>query len=363
MRLGFHLLPACGFVIVSACVGVPPPPPAGQTSGLGGDVSDAGSEAPSSTAVDDAATTDSLDSSTGTTQGLDHASTGTSTTTAEPGSTTGSEDEPAITISDGVVYDFGFVTIGGLASHLFTITNEGMGTATGIMGQPLVEPFAYGALGTCGQELAAADSCLVEVLFSPTELGNFGGSLAIAYDGHADAVRDISGGGSGVTGNLLTNPGGEDTGSPPPGWVASLGSWVASPIPAETDPYEGASLILAETGPNNSDLTLLQDVSVAAWSTVIDEGLLRISVEGQARALASNNDQHRLRTIYLDAGGSALQLWTTDYQSATEWTAYADLRTAPAGTRTIRVELACRKAAGTYCNAYFDALDLHALYP
>lgn len=359
MRPASHLLPTCGFAIASACVGAPPPPPAGQ----GSDGSDAGSEAPSTTAVDDAATTSSLDSSTGTTQAVDHGATDTSTTTAEPGSTTGSEGEPAITISDGVLYDFGFVTLGGLASHVFTVTNEGTGMAAGIMGQPLVEPFAYGVRGTCGPELAAGDSCLVEVRFSPTELGAVGGALAIAYDGHAAAVRDISGAGSGETGSLLVNPGGEDTGSPPSGWTASLGSWVAGPIPAETDPYEGASLILAEVGPNNSDLTLFQDVSVAAWSTIIDAGVLRFSADGQARSLAAGNDQHRIRTSYVDAGGNVLQLWNTSYQSATEWTEYADLRTAPPGTRTIHVELACRKTSGTYCNAYFDALDLHAVYP
>ena len=33
------------------------------------------------------------------------------------------------------------------------------------------------------------------------------------------------------------------------------------------------------------------------------------------------------------------------------------------GTRTVQVELNCRKPSGPYCHAYFDGLELRASYP
>jgi hypothetical protein len=303
------------------------------------------------------------DSSTGQ---LDDGSTSEVDGSTEP-ATTGVPGEPQLAISDGPSYDYGLVAIGGRASHTFAVANVGSGTATGLAGQPLDPPFGYagefpGAEGTCGTELAAGDSCLVEVAFLPTDLGVFDGVLTVAYDGGADAARDVVGGGSGESGNLLMNPGGEDMGSPPPGWTPGVGVWTAGPVP-ETQPHSGGSVIEAETGPSDTDITLRQDVSVAAWSTTVDAGLLRVSFNGQARSYLEGDDDHRIRLYYRDAGGSTLQMWSTNYVSVADWTEYADVRTAPVGTREVRVELGCRKWSGTYCSAYFDTMDLHVAYP
>jgi hypothetical protein len=290
-----------------------------------------------------------------------------STTTDEPPPATTGMGQALLTISDGPQYDFGDVPTGGQASHVFTVTNDGDGDATGLGGL-LAAPFDFpggfpGSMGTCGAGLGAGEGCTVEVTFSPSQIGLQGGTLTIGHDGGPDALRDLEGGGAGQTENLLTNPGGESFGEPPPGWSQTLGMWGAGYFDGEGTTAAGSGYLYADTGGNNVDFALRQDVDASAFAGTSDAGALRFSFSGQARALADGNDEHRIRVHYRDAGGNALATWTSNYASLAAWQAYGDMRLAPVGTRTVQVELNCRKASGEWCNAYFDVLDLRASYP
>lgn len=341
-----------------------------NTLGPAGDTGDA----TTSSVAEEAGTagTHAADTSTGEASGPPDATTtgpgvDDSSTTVDPPPMTTGEGEPLLSISDGATFDFGPVPTGGQASHLFTITNAGDGEAMGLEGT-VAAPFAFpgefpGGAGTCGQSLAAGDDCLVEVVFSPGELGLHVGTLAVGHAGGPDVTRDLAGGGAGQSPNLLANPGGDDFGAPPPSWTQVAGGWLANVLPGETAPFAGPGYIYADLGPSNADYSLQQTVSVSTWAVTIDQGLLSLAFSGRARALAAGDNQHRIRVHYLDAGGGTLELYNTDYQSVAAWTQYADTRSAPVGTRSVRVELNCRKTGGTYCNAYFDALDLHAAYP
>lgn len=312
-------------------------------------------DGPASTST---ATTASVDSTSGTPD---------DTTGPVDGSTT--EAPPAaarLMISDGPRYDFGDVPSGGQAQHVFTVTNTGDGDAQGLAGA-VDGPFAFpggfpGDAGSCGDTLAAGADCLVELVFAPAELGRHAGELAVSHDG-GEATRALAGGAAGQTDNLLVNPGGEDFGTPPPGWTAALGDWSAGVEILEADPFLDMGYLYSDEGDNNVDLALRQDVDVAAWASTIDAGLLRIAFTGRARGLLLEEDEHRIRVHFFDEAGGPLGLYTSDYQTTATWTERSVTRLAPAGTRTIRVELNCRKDSGSICNAYFDALDLTASYP
>jgi hypothetical protein len=272
-----------------------------------------------------------------------------------------------LSISEGPAYDFGTVATGNQLSHVFIVSNEGDDEATGLggsIGGPFSLPGGFPGTGTCGANLAAGTTCTVQVAFSPTEIGPHASTLSVSYGEGPAALLDVVGDGAGQGSNLLANPGGETTGEPCPGWTdAADGTWGAGIWPQETPAWADSNYIYSDTGPDNVDYVLRQDISVAAWAAIIDAGTVRFSMQGHARALSAGNDQYRISVHYLDGGGATLASWTTGNQSVGSWQAYGDLRTAPTNTRTVRVELGCRKTYGELCHAYFDALDLHALHP
>lgn len=294
--------------------------------------------------------------------------TGSSSTSEPVGTTAGGV--PILVISGAPAdYNFGNIPVGDLDVVALSVTNEGDSEATNITGQPLAAPFAFtgkgfpGAAGDCGNTLAAADSCTVEVSFAPTELGIHFDSLAISYDEALTAIRSLVGGGQGLSTNLLLNPGAEDQGTPPPNWVdTGPGNWIAGSIPMEVNPMAGVSVFYADTGPNNQGYILLQDADVSMWTSTIDLGLMSFEFEGWARSL-NNEDEYRIRVHYRDATNITLDTFSTGWSTSNSWQFHSDQRMAPPGTRSIRVELGCLKGAGQWCNAYYDALDLRAQYP
>jgi hypothetical protein len=296
----------------------------------------------------------------------DTAEPGTSSTTGDPPPTTDG-GMSLLTISDGPTYDFGVLATGAQTSHVFTVTNEGDAEATGLDGS-VAAPFAlqggFPGGGTCGGSLAAGTSCTVGVTFAPVILGLHAATLTVGHVEGPAATRDVVGDGTGQSDNLLANPGGESAGEPAPSWSdVGPGVWGAGVWPMETGAFAGGGYLYADEGPDNQDYVLRQDVSVAHWAAVIDGGAMRFSMQGHARALTAGNDQHRISVYYLDGGGDTLASWSTGNQSASGWQVYGDERAAPSSTRTVRVELGCRKSTGELCHAYYDALDLHALHP
>jgi hypothetical protein len=345
----------CAAILLAAlgCVGLPPDPP------LHDDDSTRGTTAE----------TEGVDPSSSGPQVLD--STGPQSSDTIPSdteSTTTASGSPLLSVKEGPIYDFGVVATSSQIAVLFTVTNAGDGEATGLDAVALVAPFmfpgGFPGAGTCGSSLAAGDSCSLEVAFAPTEVGLHTGTLAVTHDQGPEATCDLAGGGAGQSPNLLVNPGGESAGTPPPGWSnVGPGSWVSGAPSTNVLPFEGAHLLAADEGPNDLDFVLQQDVAVGAWAASIDEDVLRFSFQGYARSLLANNNDHLIRVQYIDAGGAALATWDTAWVGTPSWQAYSDQRIAPANTRTVRVELLCRKLEGATCDAFFDALDLHAQYP
>jgi hypothetical protein len=289
------------------------------------------------------------------------------TTTDEPPPVTTGDRTPLLMLSDGPTYDFGDVDTDQAVAHVFTLTNAGDAEATGLSAT-VAAPFGFsggfpGAAGDCDDALAAGQSCAIEVTFAPTALGRHLATLAVTHDTGPDVTRNLAGGAIGETENLVVNAGGEATGAPPPGWTEVLGAWEADAYVLETLPFAGDAYLLSGAGPNNQDLSLRQSIDLDAWATTADAGRLRISFSGRARAYATDDDEHRIRIHYYDSTGATLQVWTSNYDSQDAWTQYSDERLAPAGTRTLQVELNCRKDSGTHCYAYFDALELRASYP
>ena len=99
-----------------------------------------------------------------------------------------------LVISDSPVYSFGARTIGSVTEKSFTVSNAGSAPATRLEGSfHFSLHFAYpggaypGVGGTCGAELASAQSCVVVVAFSPRFSGTFEQPLAVTYfDGVVD---------------------------------------------------------------------------------------------------------------------------------------------------------------------------------
>lgn len=294
---------------------------------------------------------------------------GTATTSPTGPPTTGTGDA-RLSLSDDPTFDFGTVEPAELQVGTLTVMNIGGAEATGIAAQALSGPFSYtggsypGAGGTCGASLAAGQSCTLDLAYLSAIPGLFEHELALTYDQGPPATRTLAGVTHGVTDNLLVNPGGEDFGSPPPGWTDNgPGSWAAGLDSVQVDPHEGSGYHYSGNGLILSDYSLVQDIDASAWAHAIDQGLMRFTFEGWARSLEVANDQSRLRVFFLDQAGAAIDGWDTDWQVNVAWTRHDMNATAPEGTRRIRVELGCTMFAGLNCNAYFDALDLRARYP
>ena len=116
-----------------------------------------------------------------------------------------------ITITETNPYDYGNVTQNATANYIFTLTNTGGVSATGVGGSGLSAPFAYsggsfpGTGGNCTATLAAAASCNVEVSFTPTATGLQSDAIQIDYNNGialTSSTRNVQG--TGITPALLT---------------------------------------------------------------------------------------------------------------------------------------------------------------
>ncbi|MEM9458558.1 MAG: hypothetical protein AAGF11_30550 [Myxococcota bacterium] len=288
------------------------------------------------------------------------------------GPTTGTDGIAQLSLSGGPIYDFGLVPVSMLGAGTLTVTNIGNTDATGIASLELTPPFEYtgmtypGAGGTCMETLGPGQSCTLDLAFRPQQLGIHDGTLTLAYDQGPDSIRALTGGGTGHSANLLVNPGGEDMGSPPPGWNdIELGEWAAGTPSTMVEAYEGSYCHYAAQGFPFAEYALFQDVDVAAWSHTIDQGLMRFDFVGWGRTYQFGNDQYRFVVRYLGVSGQPIDSWSIDWTLDAFWQMHGTQGTAPAGTRSIRIELGCVNyvPGTTRCDAYFDALSLQATYP
>lgn len=285
-------------------------------------------------------------------------------------SSTGPSGTAQLWLSDGPTYDFGDVELGEASLHALTVTNVGDGLATGLVGGPLRAPYAYrggvypGIGGDCGDVLEPLAQCQIMLELRPDRFGPTQTQLQVVHD-LGDASIAVQGRGVGSIELVLANPGGERTGAPPPGWTdAGPGAWIAASPDGVVLPFEGRSVILSDLGPNGAPYMLQQLVAIddPQWLTLVDRGELQAAFVGRARSRAGS-DGHRLRLQPLDARGEVLDDLSSPWSDVETWESVALEASLPVGTRSVLVELGCLKVDGTRCSAYFDALQLHAVYP
>ncbi len=338
--------------MAAACVGLPPAAP-----GTDSDGEPTGAVETESTEAD----TTLADSGPVTTSGTESDS----DTDADSMGTETQGSMPVVSLEESS-YDYGLVDTGEQAAHVFTITNKGtVSTSLNavVSGDAFGFPGGYPGGGTCGESLGVGEACTVEVVFAPDAMGPHPGDLVVAYEGQ-ETSAELTGGGRGSSQNLLLNPGGEQTGNPPPHWLVLSGSWLAgAPWDGGIGPVEGANFLASYEGVSHAPMNAWQDVSTDPWTDLIERGVLRFSFAGMGRNFGPGDDEYRMRIHYLDGRERILSSWDTDWSTSGSWQQHEDARLAPVGTQVIRVLLSCRKSSGNFCDAFFDRLELSAVYP
>ncbi len=167
--------------------------------------------------------------------------------------------------------------------------------------------------------------------------------------------------------NLLVNPGAELP-SPPsqgavafPGWINAipLTPWLQRT--ADPSPVEGLAYFSPGTG---AAAELFQDVPVGAWAQQIDAGGQAFAFGGWVHTRnESPSDVARIVVEYRDSLDLLVlgAFDTGEIASPLAWRRVDDTRTAPVGTRFIRVRLLATRFAGTGDDGYFDGLSLSSL--
>lgn len=162
----------------------------------------------------------------------------------------------------------------------------------------------------------------------------------------------------------LRNGGGESPGSmsrltdegfelkEPAGWTVTRGQWFVAPSGrSDLEAAEGMRFLTA---------------GEAAEARLVQEVELERAVGGSAVfAVASaslrdweGKDGGALRLVALDSGGRPLCSATTGLLRSITWTAKAVGLRLPPRARGVRVELAAERAAGAWCDGYFDDVEL-----
>lgn len=100
--------------------------------------------------------------------------------TLQVGAVAPASPAPGLQLSSSAL-NFGSVATNTTVSRQLLATNSGTGTLSWSASPVVSGDLAFAAGSTsCADTLAIGDSCLVEVLFSPTETGSFTGALALA---------------------------------------------------------------------------------------------------------------------------------------------------------------------------------------
>ncbi len=154
----------------------------------------------------------------------------------------------------------------------------------------------------------------------------------------------------------IVNPGCEEAlaGGDIPGWVKASGNWTRSSGSA----YEGTYYFNPNTSGGSAEL--YQDVDVSADADAVDAGNAVFVFSGYVK---SGGDQARTIVEYRDGGGVVLSQYDSGNYAGTTWKQNTDTRTAPTGTRTIRVRLIGTLIGGSWIDAWFDAISLTAQLP
>jgi hypothetical protein len=134
-----------------------------------------------------------------------------------------------LTISDSPTFDFGSTTVGSVLSHTFIFTNIGGSTATILYNQstPSVAPF-IGGTTTCGNTIAAGQSCSTVIQFTPTTQDSFYQTPIVEYnDGFTTQSVSVT-----LLGNAVCSSGTTFNGTS----CVSNSSGTPTPTPTQSNP-------------------------------------------------------------------------------------------------------------------------------
>ncbi|MCK5857574.1 MAG: T9SS type A sorting domain-containing protein [Bacteroidales bacterium] len=155
--------------------------------------------------------------------------------------------------------------------------------------------------------------------------------------------------------NLIVNPGAE-LAPTSNGWKSVSGSWGSG---SEITAYEGSYHFFAGAGAGPFEI--YQDIDVSGYADYIDASYQRFIFSGWI-ADWNGSDKARIIVEFRDASNAVLESYNTGEQGTTTWTQYTDTRTAPVGTRAIRIRLISTRYDGTDNDGYLDDLSLTTTY-
>lgn len=114
------------------------------------------------------------------------------------------------------------------------------------------------------------------------------------------------------------------------------------------------------SGCGNISGELYQDINVSSYSASIDGGTQSFTFSGYVQVYdQSPSDSARMIVEYRSSTSTILGKYDIGYTgNRGAWTQYVNTKTAPAGTRTIRIRLLSKNVNGTSVDAYFDNLSL-----
>lgn len=141
-----------------------------------------------------------------------------------------------------------------------------------------------------------------------------------------------------------------------PNWIEVQGTeW--RPNNTDVTPQNGQFYFYAG-GARNAEL--MQEVDVTDYACPIDAGGQKFEFKGFVRAFPQNpTDQARIVLEYRNANNTVLSTYDSGNQTNTNaWALLSDSRTAPVGTRKIRVRLISTMRGGTDNDGYYDNLSL-----
>ncbi|WP_194914826.1 alkaline phosphatase family protein [Catenulispora rubra] len=199
-------------------------------------------------------------------------------------------------------------------------------------------------------------------------------SVSSAHSAHAATASAKAA----TSANLLVDAGAEDAaqcssngldGMTMPGWTIVSGDpnavcYGASGYPDASTPGSSnrGNQFFAGGGTGNSDLAQTVDVSAAA--SAIDAGGVPFGLSGWLGGYAGQNDRVGMTATFLNASGSALgsaaiaPVTNSDRGNVTDFLQRSATGTLPAGTRSVKVDLAFTWTAGDTTDGYADDLSL-----
>jgi hypothetical protein len=181
-----------------------------------------------------------------------------------------------------------------------------------------------------------------------------------------------------MSGNLLVDAGSEDAaqcssngldGMTMPGWTITSGEpnavcYGASGYPDATTPGSPTRAKQFFTGGATGNSGLSQTVDVSSAAAAIDAGGVPVNLSGWLGGYGSQNDRVGATATYLNAAGTSLgsvaigPVTSTDRSLTTKFLQKTATGTLPAGTRSVKVDLAFTWTAGNTTDGYADDLSL-----